>query len=93
MKIERTITIFSNESETLLKEMNIDYIGLDKLEEIFEPTSKDPLMYDVYEIVRENAKMVNALLKEPMDFDFIRYSYYVECSQLPPYQFNITKRK
>ncbi len=87
MQIERLITVFDNETEGLKEEINIDYIGLDQLKKIFNTPDDDPLMYNVYEIKADHIQPVNKLLKDKIVFDLQANVYYVECVQLPPYDF------
>jgi hypothetical protein len=54
---------------------------------MFSPSSDDPLMYNVYEIQLDHIQEINKLLKDKIKFDFETNAYYVECSQLPPYDF------
>jgi len=87
MKLERLITIFDNNTEGLKEEINIDYIDLELLKKMFNPPSDDPLMYNVYEIQLDRVQAINKLLKDKIKFDFKANAYYVECVQLPPYDF------
>ncbi len=87
MKIERLITVFDNSTEGLTEEINIDHIDLEQLKKLFNPPSDDPLMYNVYEIQLDHVQAINELLKDKIDFDFEANAYYVECAQLPPYDF------
>jgi hypothetical protein len=87
MQIERLITVFDNKTEGLKEEINIDYVGLDQLKKIFSPIDDDPLMYNVYEIKANQLQSINDLLNEKIVFDLKNNSYYVECVQLPPYDF------
>jgi hypothetical protein len=87
VKIERTITVFDNESEELIDEINIDHISLVELTKMFNPSTDDPLMYNVYEIKSDIVPLISSLLKNKISFDLKRNTYYVECSQLPPYDF------
>lgn len=87
MKIERVITVFDNKTEHLIEEINIDYVNLNDLKKIFMPLADDPLMYNVYEIKREIIPVINSLLREGINFDLEANTYYIECSQLPPYDF------
>jgi len=86
MKIERTIACYSNDSEELISEVNIDSIGLEILKRIFRPTAEDPLMYEVYLI--EEREATELLHHIDIAFDFSNYAYFVECCQLPPYSFD-----
>ena len=87
MKIERLITVFDNKTEKLKEEINIDYVDLDQLKKIFNAPTDDPLMYNVYEIKPDHVGPVNMLLKDKVEFDLQANVYYVECVQLPPYDF------
>jgi len=87
MKLERVITVFDNKTENLLEEINIDYVDLNDLKRVFAPPVDDPLMYNVYEIKRDLIPAVNLLLRVGINFDLQANTYYVECNQLPPYDF------
>ncbi len=87
MKIERLITVFDNNAEGLKDEINIDYVDFERLKKMFNPPSDDPLMYNGYEIQLDHVQAINQLLKDKIDFDFKANAYYVECVQLPPYDF------
>jgi len=87
MKFERLITVFDSETEGLKEEINIDYIGLDQLKKIFKAQDDDPLMYNIYEIKADHVQSVNELLKNKIAFDLRANAYYIECAQLPPYDF------
>ncbi|WAC12288.1 DUF7683 domain-containing protein [Dyadobacter pollutisoli] len=87
MKIERLITIFDKRTDRLKEEINIDYVDLIKLKEIFKSSDDDPLMYMVYEIKEGLIPQINELLNDKVIFDLQNYLYYVECVQLPPYDF------
>jgi len=93
MKIERVITVFDNITELLTEEINIDYIDLEKLRSLFNPSDNDPLMYDVYEIKADLVPSISKLLKEEIKFDLQKNTYYVECNQLPPYDFGKEKAR
>lgn len=87
MKIERLITVFDKKTEKLKEEINIDYVDLNQLKKIFDVPTDDPLMYNVYEIKPDQVEPVNILLKDKVEFDLQANVYYVECVQLPPYDF------
>lgn len=90
MNIERLITTFDNETEALTDEVSIDYVELDQLRRIFNVPADDPLMYNIYEIKLDHVQAVNKLLKDKIEFDLKKNAYYVECVQLPPYDFATT---
>jgi hypothetical protein len=87
MKLERTITVFDNDTERLKQEINIDYIDFEQLKRMFNPPPDDPLMYNIYEIQVDHVQEINRLLTDKIEFDFKANAYYVECTQLPPYDF------
>ncbi|WP_138483552.1 DUF7683 domain-containing protein [Dyadobacter bucti] len=87
MEIERSITVYNRKTERLKEEINIDYIDLVELKRIFKPVDEDPLMYMAYEISEDLVQPVNELLGNKIKFDLQKNSYFVECAQLPPYDF------
>ena len=89
MKIERIITVFDKKTDRLKEEISIDYVDLIKLKKIFKPSTDDPLMYMVYEITEGLIPQICELLGDKVVFDLQNYQYYVECVQLPPYDFGV----
>lgn len=79
MKVERLISWFSIEDESLEGEFNVDSIDLDVLKRIFNPSSKDTLMYYPYDIDENIAKELNQYIN--LDFDFKKYIYQLDCFQ------------
>ena len=65
MQVERSISVFNKYDEALVKEINVDSIGLERLKEIFKPTSEDPLMYFVYTISEAEAHKSSFLNHSP----------------------------
>ena len=87
MKIERLLTVFDKKTDRLKEEINIDYVDVNKLKEIFNPSIDDPLMYMVYEVTEGLIPKISELITDKVVFDLQNYLYYVECVQLPPYAF------
>ncbi len=87
MKIERIITVFDKNSESHVCDINIDIIDLDALKRIFHPDADDPLMYNVYQITEAEANELHSFIR--INFEFDKFYYYVECQQLPPYDFGV----
>lgn len=56
MEAIRLISIFDKKTEKLIDEVNIDYIELNVLKEIFKPKENDPLMYNPYTIRKKHLK-------------------------------------
>jgi len=87
MNIERIITVFDRNSESHVSDINIDIINIEMLKRIFHPDDDDPLMYNVYEIAEKEANELRPFIS--MNFEFDKFYYYVECQQLPPYDFGV----
>jgi hypothetical protein len=77
MKVKRIISIFNKNDETLVDEIVLYSLDLDKLKEIFKPTADDQSMYFVYMIKKEEANELKKYLD--IDFDFEKYLYQLDC--------------
>jgi hypothetical protein len=87
MKIERIITLFDRNSESHVCDINIDSVDLETLKRIFHPDDDDPLMYNVYPITEKEANELKPFID--LNYEFDKFYYYVECQQLPPYDFGV----
>jgi len=83
VKIERTITVIDNKSMELIDEINIDYIDLEDLKEIFSPSVDDPFMYKVYEIKPDMIPAIKGLLKDYVALDLMTNVYYMTRNRFP----------
>jgi hypothetical protein len=79
MRVERTINVYRNEDEELLQEINVDSIPFEKLKEIVSPVNEDSLMYDGYDLNKEQLNMINSYLADEINPDFNLYSYILVC--------------
>jgi hypothetical protein len=74
--VERFIEINTRDTNEEVESINIDFISLEKLLEIFTPNEHgDPLLYDPYDIDEEQMKKLNNYLKEPVIYDNVKYDY------------------
>lgn len=79
MKVERIISWFKIENESLSGEINIDHIDLDTLKKIFKTKEEDPLMYYPYDINEIIAKELTQYIN--LTFEFDKYTYQLDCFQ------------
>jgi hypothetical protein len=80
MKIERLISWFSLDTGSFAGEINIDYVDLDILINIFNPSREDPLMYYPYDINKNIARELNKYID--LNFEFKKYTYQLDCFQI-----------
>jgi hypothetical protein len=76
-KIQRIISVFNKNKENLVEELNVNFIALEKLQEIFKPSPEDPQMCLVYSIGEREAALLNNFLN--INFDFNNYLYQLDC--------------
>lgn len=76
ISVERVIEINTRDTNEEVESINIDFIPLEKLLEIFTPHEHgDPLLYDPYDIDEEQMSKLNNYLKEPVSYDNVKYDY------------------
>lgn len=80
MKTERIISWFSKGEEELIGESNIDFIPLDILKKIFNPPFEDPLMYNPYDVNKNESEILKKYID--IEFKFDKYSYQIDCFQI-----------
>jgi hypothetical protein len=79
MEVVRLISLYDKKTEELIREYNIDFIGIDALRKIFSPPEDDPLMYNFYWIEENEVGQMKEFID--LDFDLEKYIYQVECFQ------------
>lgn len=75
--VERVISVFNIEDENLCKEINVDHVSINFLQDIFKPQSDDYDMLDVYPISIEHALQLKKIID--IEFDFDNYIYQLDC--------------
>jgi len=73
MQIQRVLDKYYPDTEDYAGEIDITYIPLEKLKEIFHPPDDDPLMYFVYNVGPEQAAILQRYVSEPIELE--RYLY------------------
>jgi len=61
--------------ELIIREIDISYVPFDVLKTIFTAEEDDPELYLGYGIDEKIALEINSHLKEPIIYDFSKYSY------------------
>jgi hypothetical protein len=89
-KVNRTLTEFSNTTDELVAEHELIGFELSKFKQQFNSKFKgafeagsenyDPLMYGCYPVTAEDVEFIRGYLAEPIAFDFVKYSYFVEAT-------------
>jgi hypothetical protein len=79
LSIKRSIATYSLANETILEEVNIDFVPIDKLLTIVSPRTDDPLLYEGYILTEKQIEYINALLLEKIMPNFEIYYYVLEC--------------
>lgn len=76
-KIERIISVFKKDDESLVDEINVDHLSIEMLRNIFNPSDDDIELYDVYPIDSIKASQLEKLMN--VKFDFNTYIYQLDC--------------
>ncbi len=77
-KVKRYITEFSEETEELVAEHDLDGFELLEFQKEFnEPNAEDP-MFDCYSIKSENISFLKKYITVEPEWDFVNKSYFVE---------------
>lgn len=79
IRVERTLNIYTNSDNSLIKEINIDEVPFDVLEKIVAPKVDDPLLYDGYVLSIEQIQEFNKVLRNSIVPDFKSFFYVLEC--------------
>ncbi len=77
--LERSIRVFDNKTELLIKEIVItpDFNTLSK--KYKDEIGDDPLLIYAYEIKNEDVEFYKKIVD--IDFEFDKYSYFLSCSE------------
>ena len=83
LKEERTINVYKKIKgkflEDAVTEINIDFIPLEFLQEIIVAIDDDPLLYNAYDLNKEQIDKLNPYLEKQIVPDFKRFEYWLEC--------------
>ncbi len=63
--------------ELIIREVDISYVPFDILKTIFTAEEDDQELYFGYEIDEKKSLALNKHLKEPIIYDFSKYSYFL----------------
>ncbi|TBW48719.1 hypothetical protein EZI54_20730 [Marinobacter halodurans] len=77
--VRRFVTEYSNETEELLAEYELEAFELAAFQSKFGASNEDP-MFDCYEIGQQHVAFLKQYLAMIPVWDFSRSSYYVEAS-------------
>jgi len=77
--VERLVSCFDKQTETLAKELSLRGITLGQLQEIFRVPPEDP-MYDSFRIEPQHAEQLQSYLLEKLDLE--RYDCFVDCEAI-----------
>ena len=80
MKIKRLISVFDAETEELELEISIDLIPFEELKAFFNPSKKDPLMYNPYTIKIKHVSFLKRYID--INFDFNKKFYQIDCFEI-----------
>ncbi|MDB5211191.1 MAG: hypothetical protein JWQ30_2018 [Sediminibacterium sp.] len=74
--IERLISVFNKNDESLVSEINVDHINLEDFRIIFSPPADDRDLCNVYPIGQDEAFKLKPLID--IDFNFSTYVYQLD---------------
>ena len=76
---QRLIEVYSNKTDKFVNEVELGHFDLKKLKKIYKPKTWDYLMYECFDISKEQEKIFDGIAL--IDFDFERFSYDLTCRQ------------
>lgn len=79
-RVERTLSYYSKQDETLVGEYPLDGLNLGILQAMFGVAEDDP-MYEVFPVGPEQAEALRPYFGDVFQPD--RYDYFVECFAVP----------
>ena len=82
MKVCRSITQFSNQTEEYLGEYLLNSFDLPLFQEKFEETDSNDPMYSCYPVREIHISFLSSYLDEKIQWDFEKYSYFLEATSI-----------
>lgn len=79
--IQRVVSVFDKTNSSFVGMWPLRSFNLDYFLHAFEVPNCDPLMHEFYEVTPAH---LGVLRHETIEFDFDRYTYYVECARCSP---------
>jgi hypothetical protein len=83
IRTERTINIYKKGDSTVLeepiKEIGVDFIPFDILNQTVTANTDDPYLYDAYTLNEQQLAKLNSYLNDAIVPDFVAFEYYLEC--------------
>lgn len=76
---QRLIEIYANNTDKFVSEVELGQFDLKKFRKVYKPKDWDYLMYDQFDISRDDIKAFEGIVS--MDFDFRQFSYVLTCRQ------------
>lgn len=77
MYIERWVRVFSKPDGAFVTEIQFSRFSLPDFQKKFAVAPDIP-MYDSYPVLPDSAEFVQGYLRDKVDWDFERYSYFLE---------------
>lgn len=81
-EVRRYITVFSNETEELVGEVDLTSFSLKDFQKEFNEKDANNPMYDCYIIYDQNLPFLTPFLAQGVQWDFNNYAYFLEAETL-----------
>jgi hypothetical protein len=78
IRVERTINIYNNNDNSLVEEIEIDFLSLSVLKQIVLAKDDDPFLYDGYILDLKQLEDLNKYLTHKIEPDFETFFYILE---------------
>jgi len=78
IRVERSINIYSNSDNSLIKEIDVNQISIEVLKKIVKPKEDDPLLYDGYVLDKNQLEEFNKVIQNNIMPKFDCFFYVLE---------------
>jgi hypothetical protein len=80
-KVERLLSVFSNQTDELVAEHPLSSFDLPRFKQHFgvPDEDEDSEMVMEYDVHLKDVDFLSAYLAEPVDYDFGKYAYFLSC--------------
>lgn len=78
-RIKTYIQVAYPDGDKIIQEHDISYVSLEDLLKVFIPDPEDDFeLVWAYTISEEQSMLLNGFLREPLDFDFTKFEYFMQ---------------
>ena len=90
-KVERSLSVFSNQTDELIAEHPLSYFDLPRFKQHFGVPEEDEdcEMVMEYDVQSKDIEFLSGYLNENVDYDFRKYAYFLSCHRVDEPEENV----